>query len=872
MAQYTENYHLSKPEPTDTQSSFISEYCNNMDKIDQNLGGGGGSSVSWSQLQVTGDKIATITVSGIPQDVFAPNSQTFTMAVSRANINSGETYSTIFGKIKKWFNDLKTVAFSGSYNDLSDQPNIPTATSDLNNDSDFVSDASYVHTDNNFTNADVTKLSGIQSGAEVNVQSDWNEADNTADAYIANKPSLATVATSGSYNDLSNKPTIPDELADLADDSTHRVVTDAQISTWNGKSDFSGSYNDLTDKPTIPTVNDGTLTIQQNGTTVGTFTANQSGNTTVNLSGGGGSAHTIVNESGTSLADEPNLQFTDGLKATDDSVNSKTVVGVNTTFTEAVTRTNIASGDTFATILGKIKKFFTDLKSVAFSGSYNDLSDKPTIPDISTKVSKSGDTMTGCLRLQATGAQGNFDEGVRINQGAGGWSTLVLGGSTDSTVGTSDGQFWLGVNRTIPSFLRKLFISHNGSSAGQTYFHANSSSDQSPKLHIPSGSIASADYDAVNGDAVYNYIASGNKDIDNHDADTCIKNGMYYYTSNGPATSLGASTTDGALYVQKYNSDWVAQIAQDYRNGRLFVRGKNSGTWQSWLRIALYSEIPNVSGKVNRSGDTMTGALTIEGTDNFAEGLRCNTASDGYFSLLLGGTGTSGTRDGAFWLGGNNTQQARKLFISHNSSTQSGTYFYANSASDASPSLRIGGNLNVVNSTSIYSPSTDTVLNLSTAVRSGECCIKFSGITTGGSSVTLAEMYVDQYDFGRKGIGTVRRPLAYRSEISSKRYKENISPILEEDAKKILDVEIVNFDYKEEYEVVAEKDRCGNVGVIAEEVVNLIPNAVTYADIEGEQLPDSVNYTKFIPYLIKMVQMQQKEIEELKAMIKEVSK
>ena len=28
---------------------------------------------------------------------------------------------------------------------------------------------------------------------------------------------------------------IPDELADLADDSTHRVVTDAQISTWNGK-------------------------------------------------------------------------------------------------------------------------------------------------------------------------------------------------------------------------------------------------------------------------------------------------------------------------------------------------------------------------------------------------------------------------------------------------------------------------------------------------------------------------------------------------------------------------------------------------------------------------------------------------------------
>lgn len=138
MATYTTNYNLEKPDSTDDFKDFRASYNDNMDIIDQNLGGGGGSSVSWSQLQVTGDKIATITVSGIPQDVFAPNSQTFTMAVSRANINSDETYSTIFGKIKKWFNDLKTVAFSGSYNDLSDQPTIPTNTSDLNNDSGFL--------------------------------------------------------------------------------------------------------------------------------------------------------------------------------------------------------------------------------------------------------------------------------------------------------------------------------------------------------------------------------------------------------------------------------------------------------------------------------------------------------------------------------------------------------------------------------------------------------------------------------------------------------------------------------------------------------------------------------------------------------------
>ena len=57
---------------------------------------------------------------------------------------------------------------------------------------------------------------------------------------------------SGSYDDLTNKPDIPDSLSDLSDDSTHRVVTDTEKSTWSAKSDFSGSYDDLTDKPTIP--------------------------------------------------------------------------------------------------------------------------------------------------------------------------------------------------------------------------------------------------------------------------------------------------------------------------------------------------------------------------------------------------------------------------------------------------------------------------------------------------------------------------------------------------------------------------------------------------------------------------------------------
>ena len=48
------------------------------------------------------------------------------------------------------------------------------------------------------------------------------------------------------------------------------------------------------------------------------------------------------------------------------------------TFIEASTRANIVSGEKLSTLFGKIKKFFTDLKTVAFTGSYTDLSNKPT--------------------------------------------------------------------------------------------------------------------------------------------------------------------------------------------------------------------------------------------------------------------------------------------------------------------------------------------------------------------------------------------------------------------------------------------------------------------------------------------------------------
>lgn len=47
---------------------------------------------------------------------------TFSQSLNRVNINTGESTATLFGKIQKWLSDLKSVAFSGSYTDLSNKP------------------------------------------------------------------------------------------------------------------------------------------------------------------------------------------------------------------------------------------------------------------------------------------------------------------------------------------------------------------------------------------------------------------------------------------------------------------------------------------------------------------------------------------------------------------------------------------------------------------------------------------------------------------------------------------------------------------------------------------------------------------------------
>lgn len=111
---------------------------------------------------------------------------------------------------------------------------------------------------------------------------------------ILDNDNINVTATAVEWVNVLNKPTIPHNTSELNNDSGFITSTDAantyqtklvsgvNLANINGYDLLSGG------NIVIPSPNDGTLTIKENGVTVGTFTANSATDTTIDLTGGGG--------------------------------------------------------------------------------------------------------------------------------------------------------------------------------------------------------------------------------------------------------------------------------------------------------------------------------------------------------------------------------------------------------------------------------------------------------------------------------------------------------------------------------------------------------------------------------------------------------
>lgn len=95
---------------------------------------------------------------------------------------------------------------------------VPTKTSDLTNDDNVVKDASYVHTDNNYTTAEKNKLAGLSNYDDTEIKNQ-----------IAQAGKIDTITVNGTAQEVSNKTvalTIPTNNNELANGAGYQTASD----------------------------------------------------------------------------------------------------------------------------------------------------------------------------------------------------------------------------------------------------------------------------------------------------------------------------------------------------------------------------------------------------------------------------------------------------------------------------------------------------------------------------------------------------------------------------------------------------------------------------------------------------------------------
>lgn len=213
-------------------------------------------------------------ISGAVESV---NGQTGAVVLSATDVGALPNTTPIPTKTSDLTNDSGFVTSS----------DLPTKTSDLTNDSNFVADASYVHTDNNYDATAKGIVDGVTAAIAAKSTVTYNQTYSQAGQKLGeitidgvktdiigptggggggggavdsvNGQTGQVVLDAADVGALPDTTPIPSKVSDLTNDSGYQTASDVSTAI-SGKADISslaavatsGSYNDLSNKPTIP--------------------------------------------------------------------------------------------------------------------------------------------------------------------------------------------------------------------------------------------------------------------------------------------------------------------------------------------------------------------------------------------------------------------------------------------------------------------------------------------------------------------------------------------------------------------------------------------------------------------------------------------
>lgn len=745
-------------------------------------GGGGGSTVTYTQTLSSGTKTGSISIDGVSTDMYAPTQ--------------------------------------------------PTKLSDLSNDSGFITNTvnnltNYYLKSETYTQAEVDALiSAIVTLNVLVVQTLPTQDISTTTIYLVPKQTPETQDIYDEYIyvnnawehigttqiDLSNYYTKTEINALLADKVDK--VAGKQLSTEDFTSTLKTKLDGIADSADAVSWSQ----TQSTGTKIAEITINGTSQDVYAPTGSGGNptASDVTYDNTETEIPETNVQGAIDLAfATIDNQNDVLEGLVNPTFTEAQTRTNVASGDSYQTLWGKVKKFFTDLKDLAFIAKDGSTSKYlrgdgtwqtfPTIPTVNN----------GTLTIQKNGTN---VQTFTANQSANATANIIVPTKTSEL--NNDSEFIIADSTNLITMINALsiggsdcedddyFVSQyaGGNRVGNTNYYRRSITCLYNNFRLRDGLLKRgswlADTETYNANDIIGNIVFGYGNVSGHTN----------FATTGTLVDFCCRGSRG----EKYRF----QLQCSYTNNHLYIRRRNgdASAWSSWSRLALATEIPTVVSQANAN------ALI----NSLSTGSSTPVDNDYYVSQYVGG-GTTTT-----------TYHRRPM---------SALYNYILGKADA-----VGNTVGTL------------------VKRDSDGYVRSYGFRSASSSdkakINGGGCYIKSYD----DSGYTGCFASSFTNMSSKKFKENIKPITEEEAEKLLDVEVVTYDYKEDAGIISGDARLNQRGVIAEQVEDIIPSVITYEEEDGKMSPNGVDYSKFVPYLIKMVQIQQEEINNLKAEISALKK
>ena len=309
----------------------------------------------------------------------------------------------------------------------------------------------------------------------------------------------------------------------------------------------------------------------------------------------------------------------------DNKLNSNSAISDTTVaFTEASVRENIVSNEKSSTLFGKVQKWLSDLKKVAFTGSYNDLIDTP-----SNATTTINGLMSSSDKIKLNGISSNANN--YIHPTTSGNKHIPSGGSSGQILKWSaDGTAIWGTEKTYSN----ATTSSSGlmSASDKTDLDAcveTLSADASMFLSLIS-QPSSGDF-SFNGYLSIDYLTLTN---DVTFSNTDLFNGYASLTEiTSEVYDMSQKNVDNGL-------DFVYYMAHDTSSKRfdfsatdpLYISSSQGGKWYyDGNEIATKSDIPSTSDFFKTSGGTLTGNVTIKNNTNY--GTKLNFGDGDYVHI-----------------------------------------------------------------------------------------------------------------------------------------------------------------------------------------------------------------------------------------------